>query len=378
MSRPSVVIYSNHMLPLSQGFVVHQGNALSRYRPVYLGSRAVEGISVPEAVLINDGALGRLRELYFKLTRRPPADVVAAITSEDPVLLHAHMAIDGVLIAPTARRLRLPMLTTFHGLDFPCPDQSLPMLTRLYLRRRRDLHSSSALLAVSEYTKRRMVEHHFNPDRIIVHYVGVDTAAFAPDPAIQREPILLFVGRFAPEKGCRYFVEAAALATQAMPGIRVVMIGDGPCREEAQSLATERRVSIDFLGRQPLSQVRHWMQRARVLCAPSTVVNGDAEAFGLVFMEAQASGLPAVSFAVGGVPESIAHGVTGLLAPDRDVPALAKHVLQLFGDEAVWQAFSHAGRSRAVESFDLHKQTEKLEAIYSSVIEAWRAQADSP
>ncbi len=88
------------------------------------------------------------------------------------------------------------------------------------------------------------------------------------------------------------------------------------------------------------------MSRAAVFCVPSVVAaSGDAEGFGMVFIEAQAMGLPVVSTLSGGIPEAVKNGETGLLVAERDSAALAGAILRLIEDEELWQRYS----SRAEE-----------------------------
>lgn len=87
----------------------------------------------------------------------------------------------------------------------------------------------------------------------------------------------------------------------------------------------------------------------------------------MVFAEAQAMGLPVVSYASGGIPEAVAHGETGLLAPEGDHEMLANHLLELFRNTEMWNSFSRDGRQRVERHFDLKRQTAALEQIYSEV-----------
>lgn len=153
------------------------------------------------------------------------------------------------------------------------------------------------------------------------------------------------------------------------PEIELVIIGDGPLRSTLEKLAEELLCKYRFLGVQSPKDVHAWMNRALVFSVPSiTAESGDSEAFGLVFAEAQAMGLPVVSFASGGVAEAVAHGETGFLAAERDWKALADYVLQLLKDETLWQQFSQKGQERVSSLFDLYHQTCALEDIYDSVL----------
>src|SRR5262249_427015 len=109
----------------------------------------------------------------------------------------------------------------------------------------------------------------------------------------------------------------------------------------------------------------------RVFCVPSIVARtGDAEGFGIVFIEAQAVGTPVVSFASGGVTEAVAHGNTGFLAPERDWRQLARHIIELFRNPGQWSRFSDAAVSRVRSSFNLQRQCALLEQMYVSAIQS--------
>jgi colanic acid/amylovoran biosynthesis glycosyltransferase len=97
--------------------------------------------------------------------------------------------------------------------------------------------------------------------------------------------------------------------------------------------------------------------------------SGDAEGFGMVFIEAQAMGLPVVSTLSGGIPEAVKHGETGLLVRERDPHSLAESILELMQNDALWYRYSVAGRRRVVDHFNLVQQTERLETVFAQLLE---------
>lgn len=112
------------------------------------------------------------------------------------------------------------------------------------------------------------------------------------------------------------------------------------------------------------------MNRVKIFCVPSIIAkSGDAEAFGIVFAEAQAMGLPVVSFASGGIPEAVAHGKTGFLVAEHDWEGLAKNIMHLLKDQILWQQLSQKGQERVQSLFSLQKQTGLLEDIYKQVLD---------
>ena len=172
---------------------------------------------------------------------------------------------------------------------------------------------ATLLIAVSNFIRGEMIRQGFGGDKILVHYVGVDTESFCPNPSVRREPIVLFAGRLAEKKGCQYLIRAMARVQSQSPHTELVVIGDGHLRPELERLAAQSLRRYRFLGFQPPELVKNWMNRARVFGAPSVRTRtGDAEGHPNAFAEAQAMGLPVVSFASDGVMEAVAHGETGL------------------------------------------------------------------
>jgi colanic acid/amylovoran biosynthesis glycosyltransferase len=154
-----------------------------------------------------------------------------------------------------------------------------------------------------------------------------------------------------------------------IPEARLVVVGDGPLRSELETQAKSILNNFVFVGTQHPASVKQWMNRAMIFCAPSLIApTGDAEGFGMVFAEAQAMGLPVVSFNSGGIPEAVANGKTGFLIAEKDWKALADSMSLLFRNQELWLRFSHGGRERVKSLFDLQKQASVLEQIYENVL----------
>jgi glycosyltransferase involved in cell wall biosynthesis len=375
VEKPIVVVYRDHLLAPSETFVVRQAEALQRFIPYYVGSRLVRGLPLPleRTLAVNqNGFLGKGSEAVFKLWGLAPA-LTRRVRDLHPALIHAHFGPDGVTALPLARSLRIPLLVTFHGYDATVRDEYARRSFynhRLYLRRRERLKREGKLfIAVSQFIKGRLVEQGFPLEKIVVHYIGVDTETFQPDPAVRREPIVLFVGRLTEKKGCEYLIRAMSRVQATMPQTELIVLGDGPLRGELEGLAARLLRRYKFEGMQPPRVVRSWMNRALLLCAPSvTASSGDSEGLPTTVIEGLAMGLPVVSSVHAGIPEAVIHGETGFLAAERDSAALASYILQLHEDEILWQRFSTQSRERACSVFDIHKQARVLEDIYEVVL----------
>jgi glycosyltransferase involved in cell wall biosynthesis len=160
---------------------------------------------------------------------------------------------------------------------------------------------------------------------------------------------------------------------QQRPEARLVVIGDGSFRGTLEQMNGELGVGATFLGEQPQATIRTWLERARVFCGPSvTLQDGMSEAFGNVFSESQSMGVPVVSFRHGGISETMRDGITGLLAPERDVEQLAAHLMRYLADDGFWAHSREEGMRWVREQFDVRSQTAKLEGIYDVVIRQFR------
>lgn len=375
MSNPKVVFFCGRLLPPSETFIKAQSEGLEQFTPYYVGTRLIEGLTLPSerTLTVNQGGvLGNLEEVVFKVSGFAPR-LDRQVEELQPALIHAHFGVCGALALPFMRRSKLPMIVTFYGLDATMKDdyaRKESISTRVYLQRREALKREANLfIAVSEFIKGKLIEQGFPADKIIAHYYGVNTEKFTPDPSIPRERVVLFVGRLAEKKGCEYLIQAMAQVQEKMNDVELVIIGDGPLRESLEALAAKSLRRYRFLGLQPSDVVKSWMNRSLMLAVPSvTASTGDSEGLPTVVVEAQSMGLPVVGSIHAGIPQAVVHEETGFLAPERDWKTLAEYIMRLLLDPDLWQRCSVNGQKRVRDSFDLSKQTRILEDIYRSVL----------
>lgn len=174
-------------------------------------------------------------------------------------------------------------------------------------------------------------------------------------------PIVLFVGRLVYYKGVEYLIEAAGgMREQA----EFVLIGDGPLAAELFEQAVDAGVSDRFhsVAHASSEELAAWYRAADVLALPSIE---PSEAFGLVQIEAHASGTPVVSTTLPtGVPYANLHGVTGLTVPPRDASALADALDRIIGDRLLHDRLAAQAESRAFSTFTLERMSASTRAVY--------------
>jgi glycosyltransferase involved in cell wall biosynthesis len=374
----TVLIFRHQLFKVSEPFIAQQAQPLQSFKPLYLGrnrlGKAPEGA---DSLALEDLPDQRsFARRVWQVVTRDPRPYERLLAGQSPALIHAHFGVEGVYALPLARRLRIPLVTTFHGFD---ATTTTPALLRSgspawinYVRFRQQLAKEGDLfLCVSEYIRQRVIELGFPAERTHVHYIGINTQGLQPrDPSLEK-PIVLHVARLVEKKGTADLIQAFALATAAISDVELLIVGDGPLRatleEQARSLGMGTRVR--FTGSLPHPQVMALMSQAAMLVLPSvTASSGDAEGLGMVLLEAAAQGIPLIGTLHGGIPEAIDHGQSGYLAPERSVGELALHISTLLGDRALRLKLGQRARQLIERRFDMQRQTAQLESHYRSVL----------
>lgn len=378
---PKVIVFAERMLPSTQTFIPLQVNELRRYTPVYAGlippDRELKLSSEPVLLTPHRSAVSRGRRELYRWTGLAPS-FHAQLSEARASLVHVHFAEAASSAVFLQDRLQLPYVLHLRGGAELLPDQELNRhaFQWPYLAFRKRLwRTASQFLCVSQYIRGKALAAGFPESKLRVHYTGMNLEAFTPAKGLfEKDPnLVLYVGRLVPYKGCNYLLHAMHLVRRQLPGARLVIIGDGTFRPALEALNRELGTRAEFLGEQTQATIRVWLERARVFCGPSvTLEDGMSEAFGNVFSEAQAMGVPVVSFRHGGIPETMREGETGLLAPERDFEMLARHLHRYLADDAFWLHSREQGMQWVRQNFDVRSQTAKLEELYDSVVSQYR------
>jgi len=194
--------------------------------------------------------------------------------------------------------------------------------------------------------------------RVCVIWNGIDTSRFVTSQSLPLGPIVT-VCRLSREKDVATLLRAVALIAPQAPALRLEVAGDGVCLDELRQLARELHLEerVHFLGQ--VREVPQLLARSGVFVLPSRT-----EGLSLTILEAMASGLPVLATRVGGNPEVVEDGVTGLLVPPGDPEALAAALLRLWNDPDLRQQMGQAGRQRVEQHFDVRRMTAEYECLY--------------
>lgn len=202
--------------------------------------------------------------------------------------------------------------------------------------------------------------------RISIIYGGVDTGRFSPAPPSgeRREgPVVGCVGRLHPDKGQVVLARAAARVREAIPGVRILMAGDGPQRPELEAVIASEGVgeTVTLLGDR--RDVPRLLGEMDILVLPSM-----NEGFANAALEGNSSGLPVIVSDAGGNPEVIADGETGLVFPRGDHRALAQAIIRLCRDRDEARRMGEAGRARVLKEFGIDSLVRRHSHLYQGLI----------
>jgi glycosyltransferase involved in cell wall biosynthesis len=171
------------------------------------------------------------------------------------------------------------------------------------------------------------------------------------------------LARFHKQKGHSYLLEAMTRVQTQRPGTRALLVGDGPLRPEMEAKAGELDLSETVIFTGIRRDVPEILALLDVFVLPSLW-----EGLPVALLEAMAAGLPVVATRVGGVPEVVIDGVTGLLVPPRDPEALSETILRLLQDSDLRHRMGQAGQERVREHFSVDQMIRKTEALYERLL----------
>jgi alpha-maltose-1-phosphate synthase len=333
---------------------------------------------------------------HLAALRAMSADLVMAAALSEVDVVHSHTWYTN-LAGHLAKLVHdIPHVLTSHSLE-PLRPWKAGQLGSGYrvssFCERVGIESADAVIAVSVAAARDVCRCYpaVDPNRVVVIHNAVDAEVLKPDPGIDvlegfgidpDAPIVVYAGRITHQKGIFHLFDAVR---DLDPSVQLVLrAGPADTPDLARELAARVAVLADrgrrviwiqsFVDHRQLAQI---LTHATVVCCPSVY-----EPFGLVNVEAMACQTPVVASQVGGIPEVVEHGVTGLLVPFEPVgnsvnePAdperfardLAEAINTLVGDPALARQMGRAGRQRVLEAFSWAAAARRTAALYESLL----------
>jgi len=292
--------------------------------------------------------------------------VARLIERTRPDLVHCHCFTMNTAGALGAALAGVPSIGTVHGAIYDLDTRA----RRLAYRVAGKMHRR--IVTVSHYLRDELHKRAGVPlAKIEVIHNGVPTSDMArKDAAYVRyetgvgdsDVLVGSVGMLRPEKGHSDLIEAVALARRSIPGMKLLIVGDGKCKEGLCRIAEQRKLKGAVTFAPSGSSVPSMLGAMDIFALPS-----HTEGLSIATIEAMSCGTPVVVTDCGGPTEIVSDGVTGLVVPPCDPQAMANALVRLARDSALRTCLAANGRARARDAFSVERMLERYEQLYQEV-----------
>lgn len=290
-----------------------------------------------------------------------------------PDVIHAHWPFPHAYIALGAAKLfRIPLVLNFHGAELLLIRKKkwVKPLLKFAIGQAQAVFANSSFTA-GKIKALRNVDVEWSP-----YGTTLETGEISAEPTQAPHPVngkfkILFVGRHIERKGICYLIEAAKYLPRDQFEIRIVGVGDLTDKLKAQAAevsTTPDAANIIFTGKLSPEALANEYRTANVFTLPAIVDSkGDTEGLGVVLIEAMELGLPVVASNVGGIPDVVVDGVSGILVPEKNPEALASAYKRLAAEPELQKQLLEGAQKRIDECFNWSKIVERQIAVYEKI-----------
>ena len=325
----------------------HQGYKVQLLCPdaSRLGREATQGIPVREAPAMEWPIVRRAAWFWL----------LGELNCNPPDLIHIYQRRMLPFGTWLARHLRRPYVVTFH--DFLRPGETLT-IDQVLCRR---------YLAVSEPIRDELLAQPRFPSELVeVIHSGVETE-FPHDPpellAASQSPVIGTAGPLEFDKGHDVFIRAAPLILRECPNAQFVIAGTGPEEPRLRQLVRDLKISESVTFVSGMADLSVAIEAMDIFVLPSL-----RQGLGTIMLEAMARSRPVIASQSGGVYQIVQEGVTGLLVPPSDSPALAQRIIDLLHDPEQARTLGQAARAQVIRDFRVEEMIEKTAKMYRAVL----------
>jgi len=368
---PTIAHFREKYLGLTETFIYNYLSNFQRIRPVIftevilnLDAFPIEPIHV---YAFPKYSLRRFINAFAKRFFNHDIYVEYHLRKEKAKLIHAHFGPQGYRVLPIKRNIKLPLVTTFYGVDLSLEYYHGDQYLELF-------EEGELFLVEGPHMREKLVELGCELSKVRIQKIAIDVEKYPQHARSvlllnpEQQINLLFCGRFVEKKGLQYALEAIKIVTGRNYNVGFVVIGDGRLNDEISNLIEELKIRehVKLLGYQPHEIFLQELNKADIFIAPSVAAqNGDTEGGApTVLLEAQASCVPVVSTFHADIPNIVKDGETGFLVGERDSEALAERIQKLIENPELRLKMGEAGREYMWQEHDVHKLVYDLEEIY--------------
>lgn len=247
------------------------------------------------------------------------------------------------------------------------------------------IRRATFIACISEFHRKLYLENGARPEQLTIVYCGINPELFFPKELTFEEDQPLRIrssGRLVEKKGYEYLIDACKILVDEGIKVECAIVGNGPLDGALQERVRRHGIenSVQVLGRSiKYEEMAAFLHGGDVYCLPCVwSADNDADGLPAVLFEAMASGLPAVSTDLVGIPDLITDGVNGLLVPPRDAGALAEALRRLHEDHEFARRLAGAGLRTVHEKFNLATCVNPLIEHYRAILEATTSDCPPP
>jgi glycosyltransferase involved in cell wall biosynthesis len=285
-----------------------------------------------------------------------------------PEIVHAesHLFLTTVQAIKKAKELHKPSVVTVHGVM--AKRSSIINLAQFsYLRTLSSwiFRNADRIICLTQSDAKEIIAYGCPYEKIRIVPNAVDTDRFRPVNG-KWENLVVWTGRFVPEKGLNYLIEAARIVKKECRNVKFILVGDGPIKanivKSAHNYGLLNNV-VCFAGPFDRNQIANILSKASLFVLPSL-----KEGMSLSLLEAMACGKAIIGSSVPGIEDVITDGKNGLLVPAADSEALANAILTLLNDENLSRRLGQMARQLVVEKYSWNIVIDKIEKVYDEVV----------
>jgi len=381
--QPVIAHINDAFFQLTETFIYHSISGLKHYHPHCLGWKFLnphnfvfpkeQKHTISAGWPLFGSLYGYITKRFFEMDPVAEKKAETILKKLDPDLIHAHFGFNGYFALSLKKRLNIPMVTTFYGMDMSL----LPERSR-WKKRYLSLFQNCDLFLVEGPNMRSSLVNLGCPEqRIKIQRIAIPVRSIrfkARMPKKNREKIImLFAGRFVEKKGLLYALKALNRVKVSHKNFEFRIIGDGSLKQMLLRFVQDHSMqdNISMLGNLAYPDYLKEMENADIFLQPSIkAANGDSEGGApTTLLEAQAQGLPVISTNHADIPYVVVPDKSALLSSEKDWESMAQNIIYLIEHQEKWRDMGLAGRKH-IESFhDIDKEIELLEEKYDHLLE---------
>lgn len=322
---------------------------------------AVDGFTIHRLRGFNFSFYGLVQDYPYLPTLR------LGLETLKPDVIHAesHLFLPSIQALRMAKKSKIPYVVTIHGV-------SANRGTVLNLAQKTYIHTVSnffrnvnRIVCLTKNDQAEIIKYGFPDDKIRLIPNAVDVERFKPI-GNREDNLVVWVGRFVPEKGLEFLIEAARIVSKNFPDAKFLLIGYGPLKMKIVRLALHYGLLgtyVNFRGNLSRDEIAQVMGKASIFVFPSL-----KEGMPVSVLEAIACEVPVVGFNISGVSDIIEDGKSGFLVPLRNVAALAQAIMNLLGNKKLRRTLGHNARQSAIQKYRWSIVLQALTNVYLEAI----------